>query len=68
MLGRIGPRGGTCGARIYRGLPEMDVFYIVDLSVEVSRKHTGYELKAIRRAMFKPLGAERLRHRSREQN
>ena len=65
--GRIGPREGTYGARIYRGLPERGCV-LVKLLVEASEKDIGHGVKLVQRATVKPLGAEWLRDRRGEQN
>lgn len=67
MRGRIGPRGGTCGVKIYRGLPEVGCL-LITWSSKLQELYTRYELELIWTAILKSVGAEWSRGRRGEQN
>ena len=48
MRGRIGPRGGTCGPRIYRSLQEIGIF-LLNKPIEALQYYTYHRRQLVHR-------------------
>ncbi len=65
MRGRIGRRGGSCGGKIYRGLPGLE-YVLLKMSIEAFGIYMKKECQLAKRPIVVPLGAEKL-HKKKEE-